>query len=143
MALETGLRTLLLAQPSIASLVPTQTVDGNTYQRIFNEHPARKIVPPYILIHLIDFDPYACLDGTSGLSSYEIDIDCYAVEYPDSVAIASAVHTFLKDYTGPAGALDSIKAVIWLNKRHDKVFEDQGRDVRHHIESMSFQIQAS
>lgn len=142
MALETGLKTLLLAEPTITSLVPSQTMRGNTFRGVFNEKPIRGFAVPYILISLIDFDPYVCLDGTSGLASYEIDIDCYADDYASALSMASAVSEFLKDYTGAAGPDDIIEAVIWQSKRHDMIQEGEGRDVQHHIIGQSFQIQA-
>jgi hypothetical protein len=141
--LETGLRTLLLAEPTITSLVPAQAIGGTTYPSIFNEHPKRKAEPPYILIRQTTFDPYVCLDGTSGLASYEFEIDCVASEVQDSIAIGSAVSGILKDYSGPAGASDTIKAVIWQNKRMEVLQEDEGRDVQRHAVVLSFQIQAT
>ena len=143
MALELGLKTLLLSQLSITTLVPIQTLSGTNYYGIFNENPVEDFKPPYILIHLIDDDANVCLDGTSGTATYDFDIDCYAYRFDKSVQIGKAVFDFLKDYAGPATAEHSIKAVIYEGKRHDKIYEDQGGDVRHHIESLSFQIHAT
>lgn len=141
MALETSLRTLLLAQSSITTLVSSRDIGGTTYYAIFNENPEEGFAPPYILIHLIDFDAMGALDGTTGMTSYEIDIDCYSTKVSASLAIADAVHSFLKDYTGAAGS-DTIDAVFTLNKRMDDYPEGQGRKVFHNITSLSYQIQA-
>lgn len=143
MAIETGLRTLLINEASITTLVASQSVRGSTCPGVFVEHPVRGFQLPYILIHQVGIDPMVCLDGTTGMESYEIDIDCYAVEAHDAIAIGNAVSDYLKDYTGAAGADDTINAVIWQGKRMDVIQEGEGRDVQYHIVSLSFQIQAS
>lgn len=139
MPLETGLKTLLLAQSSITSLVPAQSIGGTTYNGIFNESPEQGFVLPYILIHQIDCDPMVALDGTSGMMDYEFDIDCYATKYATALAIADAVADYLKDYSGAAGS-STINSVVWLGKRHDRIYEGQGRKVVFNIVSLSFQI---
>lgn len=142
MPIESGLRTLLLTQSSITTLVPSQVVEGTTYYGIFNEYPEEGFKLPFILISQVSFDPYVTLDGTAGMGSYEIDIDCYANKYSTALAIADAVTEFLKDYSGSAGS-NTINAVIWLGKRHDRIFEGQGRKVIQNIVSLSYQIQGS
>lgn len=141
MAIELGMRSLLLSRPEIVSLVPSQTVGNTEFQSIFCEHPAQGAEPPFILIHLIDFDPMAAFDGTSGMEHSEIDIDCYCLTLPDAVRLGKAVSDFLKDYVGNAGTDDVIRSVLWTNKRHDRLPLGDGRDMRHHIYSLSFEIQ--
>lgn len=134
---------MLLSQPGITSLVPQQTIDGTVFSGIFNEYPTQGFRLPFILISVVSTDPYACLDGTQGMMSFGIDIDCYANRFDKSVAISNAVQSFLNDYTGPAGSNCMINAVILKNKSHSKLYEDGGRDTREHVDSLSYQIQAT
>lgn len=143
MAIETGLRTLLLGQTGITSLVPAQTVGSVNYPGIFNEDPAQGFVPPFILISQTDFDAYLRLDNTIGTKATDFDIDCYSYSFPASLTIAKAVSDFLMDFTGAAGPLDTIRAVLWEGKRSDKLFDNQGNDTRQRIVSLSFKIQHS
>lgn len=140
MAIELGLRQLLLSQMTLTGLAPPRTVDGTRYDAVFCEHSPQGFDPPFILISIIDHDPLKHLGGTTGLAFTEIDVDCYAVSYPAARVLADAVTTFLKDYTGPAGVDDVIKAVLWDAQRYDVLPEAQGRDVRQHIISSTFTI---
>ena len=141
MAIETGLRTLLLSQSTITSIVPQQNVEGINVPGVFNESPIQGFRPPYILISKISVDPWLHLGASSGTHATDFDFDCYALTHPLAIQMAAAVKAFLEDYTGLAGADNTIKAVLWQGGRYDRVFEDQGRDVREHIESLSFTIQ--
>lgn len=141
MAIETGLRTLLLAQSSITALVPAQTIKGQSLSGIFCEHPEQGFLPPFILISKIDTDPWLTLGNSLGTRATDFDFDCYSYTYPGALAIAAAVKAFIEDYTGAAGADNTIKAVLWMNGRSDQLNEGQGRDVRQFIESLSFTIQ--
>lgn len=141
MAIETGLRTLLLAESTITTLAPAQTIKGQSYNAIFCEHPVQDFLPPFVLISLIDFDPMKYLSTTSGMETTEIDIDCYERTYVRAIALGKAVSDYLKDYNGAAGASDTINAVFWEGKRYDKIFDADGRDVRQHIISLNFRIQ--
>ena len=140
MAIETGLRTLLLAQSSITAIAAAQDIDRISTPAIWNENPPQKLNPPYVLISVIQRDPLETLTGTTGLMETEIDIDCYAVLYAKSVELATAVSDFLKDYTGAAGASDTIKAVNWKNTQDDKIWKADGTDVRLYYRTMNFRI---
>jgi len=141
MAIELGLRALLLAQSPITALCPPQTIRGITYDGIFNEHPVEGFLPPFVLVAQMSFDPLLHLGSTGGLADTEFDIDCYSRSYPGAMALADQVQDFLEDYTGPAGDDDTIKAVLLQGRRYDKVIEGQGADQRQHVISVSFQIQ--
>jgi hypothetical protein len=140
--IETGLRTLLLAQSSITALAPAQTVGGLSIDSVFLDHPVEGVKAPYVLITLTSHDPYKRLDGTGGtLRRSDFDVDCYASNKPDAIALAGVVETFLRDYVGAAGASDTINAVLWENSRDEVVFLGDGRDARHYVRSLSFIIQ--
>jgi hypothetical protein len=142
MAIEIGLRTLLLQQPAITALVPQQAVGRATFPCVFCEYAAQGVEPPFILVSLIDHDPLKALDGTSdSLAFTEVDIDAYSHRFDTALQIAKKVSDFLKDYTGVAGTDDYIEAVLWEDKRHDRIQERDGRDVRGHIVSNTFIIQ--
>lgn len=142
MAIEIGLRTLLLAQSTITTLAPAQIVGGVTFDAVFLDNPAEGVKPPYVLITLTSHDPYRRFDGTGGtLRRSDFDIDCYASNRPAAITLAGAVETFLRDYVGAAGASDTINAVLWDNARDDVVFLGDGRDQRHYVRSLSFIIQ--
>lgn len=141
MAIETGLRTLLLAQAAITALVPDQSVGGRTYDAIFNEYPDQGIQPPFIVISQTDFDPLECLDGTTGMEVSVFEIDCYASNEPDCIALGKAVSDFLKDYSGAAGASDVINAVHWEKKTYNRIPLEIGLDARQHIKKLTFRIQ--
>lgn len=140
--IELGLRTLLLSHGTLTSLAPAQVVEGVRYDAVFNEWPTQGFGLPFILISVIDGDSYGHLGGTTGLASSDIDVDCYARTFPAARRLSHEVAEYLKDYRGGAGADDYIEAVIWDGStRHDKIFDNDGRDVRQHIVSLSFQIQ--
>lgn len=141
MAIETGLRTLLLGETSIASLVPPQTIGGIRFYGVFNEDPAQGFKPPFILVAQTGVNPWLTLGTSLGTHATDFDIDCYAYEHEDAIAIAAAVQTFFQDYTGAAGASNRILAVLWQGQRHDAIYEAEGRDVRQHIISTSYTVQ--
>lgn len=143
MALETGIRTLLLTRGDITALVPDQTIGGTKYRGIFNEDPPQGFLPPFILITQMSDDPWLHLGTTGKTGAMDLDIDCYAYKLTDALAIDAAVRDFLEDYTGEAGPSDTIKAVLMGNKSHGKIYDDTGRDVRQHNVSRTYTIQAS
>ncbi len=141
MPIETGLRTLLLAQPNITGICKPRAVGSIKFNAIFNQYPAQGFKPPFLLISQTDMDPLAALDGTYGLRSNEFTFECYSRDYTEAVALADIVETFIKDYTGQAGPADTIKAVILEGRSYDELFEEQGGDQRQHIISLSVMIQ--
>lgn len=141
MAIELGLRALLIWNGTLTNLAPAQVINGVSYPAVFNEHPVQGFRPPFVLISAISHDPMKHLGGTSGLAMTEIDIDCYAYSYPLAQQMSKVASDLLRDYVGLAGTEDYIEAVLWDNERYDSVFEAQGRDVRHHIKSITLTIQ--
>jgi hypothetical protein len=141
MALKTGLRTLLLAQSSITTLCPAQTLQGISYPAICVEALPQGMKPPYIVISSTGHDPMKALDGTTGMASTEIDIEC--VEYTDdqAEALAKAVSDYLKDYTGAAGSSDTIDAVLWDSKTTFVGQEQDGKNLWRFNVQLSFTIQ--
>jgi len=141
MALEAGLRTLLLAQSPITTLCPAQIVKGVSHYGVFVGRAAQGFAPPFIVITRTEHDPYATLDGTTGMGSSEIDIDCFEATHTKAEALATAVVDFLKDYSGAAGATDIIDAVILLNRRSFQTQAGSGNDEWQYVVTLTFQIQ--
>lgn len=141
MAIKDGLRTLLLTQSSITTLCPAQTIQGISYSGIFVDKVKQGFKPPYVLISRIGHDPFKSLDGTSGLAATEIDIDCVEYTEPEAEALADAVKAYLKDYTGAAGASDTIDAVLLDDINDFQACETDGKDLWRFAVTLSFTIQ--
>lgn len=141
MAIKDGLRTLLLAQSSITTLAPAQTIKGQSISGIFVDRPIQGFKPPFIVISRAGHDPYKAFDGTTGLRSTEIDIDCFEYTEPEAEALATAVSDYLKDYTGAAGGSDTIDAVLWDDVNDFVNSEQDGKDLWRFAVTLSFTIQ--
>jgi len=139
--IETGLRTLLLAQAAIVATIPPQTVGKVAFDAIFNEEPAQGLDPAFIVICEVDEDPMLTLDGTYGMRSTTFSVDCYHKSIPEAKVTAKAVQDFLNDYDGPAGDDDTINAVLLQGVTYDKLYNTDGTDTRQRIVKLSYQIQ--
>lgn len=136
-----GLRTLLLAQSSITTLCPAQTIRGASRDCIFVSKVLQGIKPPYIVISRISHDPMKCLDGTSGMASSEIDIDCFEYTEQEAQALAEAVKAYLMDYSGAAGGSDTIDAMLLDDMNDFQNVEDDGDDTWRFAVTLSFTVQ--
>lgn len=141
MSIKTGLRTLLLAESTVTALCPSQTIKGASRGSIFVRKAEQGAKPPFIIITRIDNDPLLALDGTYGMESSEVDIDCY--EYTDvkAEALADAVSDYLDDFSGAAGGSDTIDAVLLESRNDFEVPEDDGSDRVRYVVTLSFTIQ--
>lgn len=142
MSLKSGLRALLIDRHSIRSLLPDYPVGKQMFPRVFCEGPAQGVNPPFILIHQISHDPMKVLEGTSGMATTEIDVDCYALDHTKAEALGELVEGYLKDFTGllPNGV--TVDSVLWENMRYDRDIMGDGTDSTRHIISHSFEIQS-
>lgn len=140
MAIDTGLRDLLLAQPSITALCAAQAIDGKTWYSIYDETVKQGAKAPYVLISTISFNPLGNLTNTTGLGESEIDIDCVAYTKSKANNLAKAVSDFLKDYSGPAGVDDSIKSVNWEDSQVFKQQESPGQELWRYTVTLTFTI---
>lgn len=140
-----GLRTLLLAQSSITALAPAQTINGISIPSIVCDNAPQGMVPPYVVLTDISNDPMNTLDAYSEtLQAVEVDIDCYSYSEPAARTLGQTVWRFIRDYTGAAGADDTVKAVnVEDNGTYRYDFPAEGRDTRFHIVSLSMLIQYS
>lgn len=140
MALKNGLRTLLLAESSITSLVPAQTVDGDSVSAIFVTTADQGAKVPYLVISRTGHDPMKAMDGTTGMAQTDIDIDCYAGTPAEADALATAVEAYLKDYSGAAGGSDTIDCVLFEDKNDFENTEGDGNDQWRYVVTLSFTI---
>lgn len=143
MAIKTGLRTLLLAQSSITTLAPAQTVNGISFPAIFVGKAKQGVLPPYIVISRIRHDPLKALDGTYGMQESEIDIDCFESTEPEAEALGKAVADYLKDYSGAAGGSDTINAVYFDDINEFENPQPNGKDDWQFAVTLTFTIHHS
>jgi hypothetical protein len=140
MSLVADLRTLLLAQTSITTPAPAQTIGGISYSAVLVDHPPQGMVPPMAMIKLTGTDPLVCMDGTSGLQVAEVDIECVGQTRASSNAVASAITAYLDDYTAAAGSNTTIGAVVYTDMRDDVVYLSDSRDTRYYLRTLRFRI---
>jgi hypothetical protein len=127
-----GLRSLLLADAGIAALVG---------QRVYVNQAAQTAALPYIVITQIDLDPMLALDGTYGMQSAEIDVDCYGMNHVTAAAVAAAVKAKLNDYSGAAGDDDMIDAVLLLDENDGPLAPNDGTQTGRHLVTVEYEVQ--
>ena len=136
------IRSLLLLQTTITSLVPAQEINRVAVPGIFVGDAIQGFAPPYVVIEEIDTDPMLTLaDGTFGLEMVEVDISAYSYSEPGSKRLRRAIRDFFDDYSGVAGS-STIKAVI-LQPGEISDYEDpkEGRDTKLYFSTVSFLVQ--
>jgi len=100
MTIKDGLRTLLLAESSITTLAPAQTINRQSVSAIFVDTVMQGFVPPFIRIERSSFTPLRFINTTTTVGTSEIEIDCYENTEPLAEALALAVATYIKDFSG-------------------------------------------
>lgn len=141
MSIETGLTTLLLAQSAITSLVPAQVIGGITYPAICNEEPVQGMKPPFIVIVETGDEPAVCFDGTKKTGFATVTVACYHETKVGAKSISDAVAAFLNDYSGAAGATETIDSVVLDDRNYRKIYNADGTDRRQRISWLSYWIQ--
>lgn len=138
--ITTELRTLLLAQSSITTLAPAQTINRISVPAVFVENAQQGFSPPFVIITNIQSEPIVCSDGTKEFRTAEIDIDAYGYSRVDSRTLASTIRTYIDDFSGTAGA-NTIHAVLWQDENDFAVKPQDGRDTRWYVTTETFRIQ--
>jgi len=90
MAIDTGLRLLLLGQTSITLHLTPQTIQGVRYYGVFNEFPTQGFDLPFVIVAQISEDGWGRLDGTTGVHMTEFDVDCYHNNHTKALAIPAS-----------------------------------------------------
>ena len=125
--------------------MPAQTVETVSVSGIFLVGAVQGFNPPYAVITITGGDPYLMLDANSEtLKTVELDIDCFSYDKPAASLLDRTIMLFLDDYTGAAGANDTIKAVVDFGEGvpgYETPFE--GRDTKLHYVSRQYEIQYS
>lgn len=134
MAIEDGLRTILLAESTVSTLL------GEATAGVYVAQAPQNAVAPFIEIHRLSMDPLKTLGTTGGLRFTEIDIDCKAKTKPEATALANAVETFIDDYTGAAGS-DTINAVLLNDRALDVEPPDGKQEYGRFVETIDVQLQ--
>lgn len=137
MAIEIGLRQLLLSESSITSKL-NQT--NPRLKGIYNDTVPQQAQPSYIVLTELRGDNLLALDGTGGLKFRDFDIDCKANTRVKAKALAKAVSDFLENYTGSAGD-DTINAVLWNDETDEFEPDEQGSDGGVFVTTLDFTIQ--
>lgn len=141
--IDEGLRTLLLAQSGITTLAPSQTIERNTVPAIFCNSAVQGVKPPFVVITIIGGDPYLTLESTyhEGLRSAEVDIDCFDYSSSAAATLNKTIRQFLDDYTGAAGANDTIAAVLHDTPVSGYDYPSEGFDTKFHYVTTTYRIQ--
>jgi hypothetical protein len=143
--IDHGLRTLLLAQAGIAALVPAQTINRNTIYPIFCNGPAQGVVPPFVVITAQGGDPMLTLESFSEtLKEAEVTVRSYGFSQVDSETLHKTIRQFLDDYSGAAGASDTIQAVVgWSEPDTGYEVQAEGLDSKFYFTETTYTIQYS
>lgn len=134
MPIETGLRTLLLAESTISTLL------GEATKGVYVTMAPQNAVEPFVLITVLNMDPYLHLGTTSGLRASEIDIDCKAKTDTAARALANAVETYIDDFSGTAGS-DTINGVLLRNRTAEVEPPDGKLEYGRFVETIDVTIQ--
>jgi hypothetical protein len=128
-----GLRTLLLAQSSIASLVGANGV--------YVTAVPQGATPPYVLLTVLDSDEFADLVTSGDFREVTVEIDAVASTQAAAASLAVAVRNFLRDYSGPAGGQVIDQVVAEGGERDSVQPPDSGSDRKRFVTSFEAEIQ--
>lgn len=133
MAIAQGLRTLLLSESTITSLLASTS-------SVYLDAITQNHEMSYLSVTLLNQDPMMTLGGTTGMRSSDVDIDCVCTSRLKSDALADAVDDFIKDYTGTAGS-HTINAVTGVGRAYDVVEIGQGTDTHKYVTTVNIEVQ--
>lgn len=141
--IDEGLRTLLLAQSGITALASAQTVGRLSIPAIFVDNAAQGVEPPFVVITITGGDPMLTLDAAyhDTLRMAEVDIDCFHVDRTKAATLNTTIRQFLDDYSGAAGASDTIKAVLHDTPMRGYDYPAEGSDTKFYYVTTSYRIQ--
>lgn len=133
MAIVSNLRTLLIAESTINTLLSSTTA-------CFTDKTDQNVPMPYLVVTQLNEDPYKTLGGTTGLRKVEVDIDCVASSRVTADAVADAVETYIKDYSGAAGG-STVRAVLLNDRAFDLIPIGQGTENYKFVATLNLEIQ--
>lgn len=134
MAIEEGIRTLLLAESTVSTLL------GEATKGVYVDHAPQNAVLPYVEIHNTSMNPMLHLGTTGGMRSSELDIDCKAATGEAARALADAVEAYIDDYSGAAGS-DTINAILLQDRVRDVEPPDGARANPRYVQTIDIQCQ--
>ena len=133
MAIVSNLRTLLIAEATINTLLSSTTACGT-------DKTDQNIAMPYLVLTQLNEDLMLTLGATTGLRNVEVDIDCVASSRVTADNVADAVETYIKDYSGAAGA-STIRAVLLNDRAYDAIPIGQGTENYKFVTTLNLQVQ--
>ena len=130
--MKSGLVSLLTGEATISALVGS---------RVFIGKAPEKATLPHIVITQMGSEENTSIDGLSGqLRTLTFDIDCRAKRSVEVESLATAVRTFIDDYSGTAGSY-TIGAVFVNDEQDDYEPPADGSDVGVHVVTLDVDIQ--
>lgn len=136
-ALDESLRTLFLAESTITDITAT---GPHSVEAIYCGDSPQKAGQPRLEIHELNLDPMLSLDGTSGMRTATIDIDCKARSKPIASNLADSVESYFNDYTGAAGSV-TIDAVLLSDRTDSTESPDSATDEKLYVVTLDYDIQ--
>lgn len=90
MADESSIRTLLLADTTVTSLINTRLYDQRVPENVLSP-----ITEPYVIMTTVSTTPENQLDGAPGVDQYRLQFDIYALSKATCKSILSAFRNVL------------------------------------------------
>lgn len=115
MSIATDLRTFLLADATLTTLISTRLYPG-----VLPQNP----ILPAMTYQWISGPRFHSTDGPSGLSNPRIQFDCWASTYLEAETVFTALRKRLDGYQGMAGS-SRIQAAFLESERDE--YEDEAR----------------
>ena len=118
--MKSGLVSLLSSEATITAICGT---------RVYVQRAPQNAAFPHLIITQMGSEENATLDGGSGqLRFLDFDIDCKAKSSVTAESLATAVRTYIDDYSGTAGNF-TIGAVLMNDESDDYEPPQDGSDV--------------
>lgn len=109
MGIEAGLRTFLLADATISDLVNGERIHPVQLPQGTNRPAVR-------YTKISGNRPHSSPQGALGLSGPRIQIDAFAPDYDDAIALAEAIRKRIDGYRGAMDAV-TVQGVFFANER--------------------------
>lgn len=131
MNLITGIRSHLLADPTIVSLVSA---------RVYPRRRGSKTLPA-IVLHLVSDVPYQTHDGPCGLRWARVQADCLGATDAAAVALAVAVNARMDGQSQAAFGTVNVQSVQMTDERDTETYAPQDEQAEVVGRSQDYAIQ--
>ncbi|MCA9052985.1 MAG: DUF3168 domain-containing protein [Planctomycetaceae bacterium] len=130
MAVGEGIRTRLLAVSGVTDITSA----------VYVSDTPQSATEPRIEVHELNLDPMVVMEGTSGLRSATIDIDCKSTTPVKAKALADAVEAAFNDFTGAAGDI-TVKAVVFQDRSDSTEAPSSGSQKSVYVTTLDYLVQ--